>query len=85
MEKVDAASVDECAFRCVDCLIPFLRDAINNAIDDEDGIEQADAEFAGRLAKIEREWPESDMVKYKRALLSVVDHPEVRGDATFHG
>lgn len=32
VEKVDAASVDECAFRCVDCLIPFLRDAINNAI-----------------------------------------------------
>lgn len=31
VEKVDAASVDECAFRCVDCLIPFLRDAINNA------------------------------------------------------
>ena len=27
VEKVDAASVDECAFRCVDCLIPFLRDA----------------------------------------------------------
>lgn len=39
VEKVDAASVDECAFRCVDCLIPFLRDAINNAIDDEDGLE----------------------------------------------
>ena len=32
-------------------------------IDDEDGIEQAD-EFAKRLAQIEREWPESDMVKY---------------------
>lgn len=32
VEKVDAASVDECAFRCVDCLIPFLRDAINNAM-----------------------------------------------------
>ena len=79
MEKVDAASVDECAFRCVDCLIPFLRDAINNAIDDEDGIEQAD-EFAKRLAQIEREWPESDMVKYK-ALLSVVDHPSLQ-DAT---
>ena len=30
VEKVDAASVDECAFRCVDCLIPFLRDAIVN-------------------------------------------------------
>lgn len=79
VEKVDAASVDECAFRCVDCLIPFLRDAINNAIDDEDGIEQAD-EFAKRLAQIEREWPESDMVKYK-ALLSVVDHPSLQ-DAT---
>lgn len=79
VEKVDAASVDECAFRCVDCLIPFLRDAINNAIDDEDGIEQAD-EFAKRLAQIEREWPELDMVKYK-ALLSVVDHPSLQ-DAT---
>lgn len=79
VEKVDAASVDECAFRCVDCLIPFLRDAINNAIDDEDGIEQAD-KFAKRLAQIEREWPESDMVKYK-ALLSTVDHPSLQ-DAT---
>lgn len=49
------------------------------AIDDEDGIEQAD-EFAKRLAQIEREWPESDMVKYK-ALLSVVDHPSLQ-DAT---
>lgn len=48
-------------------------------IDDEDGIEQAD-EFAKRLAQIEREWPESDMVKYK-ALLSVVDHPSLQ-DAT---
>lgn len=51
----------------------------NEAIDDEDGIEQAD-EFAKRLAQIEREWPESDMVKYK-ALLSVVDHPSLQ-DAT---
>lgn len=49
------------------------------SIDDEDGIEQAD-EFAKRLAQIEREWPESDMVKYK-ALLSVVDHPSLQ-DAT---
>ena len=28
VEKVDAASVDECAFHCVDCLIPSLRDAM---------------------------------------------------------
>ena len=48
-------------------------------IDDEDGIEQAD-EFAQRLAQIEREWPESDMVRYK-ALLSTVDHPSLL-DAT---
>lgn len=52
---------------------------IKDGIDDEDGIEQAD-EFAKRLAQIEREWPESDMVKYK-ALLSVVDHPSLQ-DAT---
>lgn len=79
---LDVSSNVPVLYRClydVDCLIPFLRDAINNAIDDEDGIEQAD-EFAKRLAQIEREWPESDMVKYK-ALLSVVDHPSLQ-DAT---
>ena len=79
VDNVDAASLKECAFHCVDCLIPTLRDAINDAIDDEDGIEQAD-EFAQRLAQIEREWPESDMVRYK-ALLSTVDHPSLL-DAT---
>lgn len=56
-----------------------VADRLDEYIDDEDGIEQAD-EFAKRLAQIEREWPESDMVKYK-ALLSVVDHPSLQ-DAT---
>ncbi len=56
VEKVDAASVDECAFRCVDCLIPSLRDAINDALED-DGLEQVN-DFARRLAKQERTWGE---------------------------
>ena len=76
VEKVDAASADECAFHCVDCLIPSLRDAINDAIDDEGGIEQVN-DFAQRLAQIKREWPESDVVRYK-ALLSMVDHPSLQ-------
>ena len=79
VDNVDAASLKECAFRCVDCLIPSLRDAVNDAIDDEDGIEQAD-KFAQQLSQIEREWPEADMVRYK-ALLSMVDRPSLL-DAT---
>ena len=68
----------------VDCLIPFLRDAINNAIDDEDGIEQAD-EFAKRLAQIERGVALNRIWSSIRRFLSVVDHPSLPGRHTVDG
>ena len=74
VEKVDAASVDECAFHCVDCLIPLLRDAINDALED-DGLEQVN-DFARRLAKRERTWGEAELVRYK-ALLTAVGQPDL--------
>lgn len=64
VEKVDAASVDECAFRCVDCLIPFLRDAINNAnaIVLLETMKAADKDH--RVFKLQFEAGEFDMVIY---------------------
>lgn len=75
-EEVDAASVDECAFRCIDCEVPSLRDAVDDAIDQEGGIGMAN-EFAKSLAQKERAWHEEDWVKYK-ALLSVAGHPSLQ-------
>ena len=48
--EVDAASLDECAFRCIDCEIPSLRDAVDDAIEQEGGIGMA-SEFAANLAQ----------------------------------
>ena len=74
--EVDAASLEECAFRCIDCEIPALRDAIDNAIDQEGGIDMA-SEFAKALAQKQRAWEETDWIKYK-ALLSVAGHPSLQ-------
>ena len=71
--EVDAASEKECAFHCTDCLIPSLRDAINDVIDEEGGIEQANG-FARMLAQKERTWGTGDIVKYK-ALLAAGGKP----------
>lgn len=71
--EVDAASLDECAFRCIDCEIPSLRDAVDDAIEQEGGIELAN-EFATNLAERGQAWHEMDWIKYK-ALLSVTGHP----------
>ena len=76
VEEVDAASVDECAFRCIDCEIPSLRDAVDDAIEQEGGIGMAN-EFAKALAQKERAWHEEDWVKCK-ALLSVAGHPSLQ-------
>ena len=76
VEAVDAASEEECAFRCTDCLLPSLRDAINDAIDEEGGIGQIN-EFAQLLAQKNQIWDANDLVKYK-ALLSVVGHPSLQ-------
>ena len=74
--EVDAASPDECAFRCIGCEIPALRDAVDNAIDQEGSIELAN-EFAKNLAQQEKSWHEVDWIKYK-ALLSVAGHPSLQ-------
>ncbi len=76
VEAVDAASEEECAFRCTDCLLPSLRDAINDAIDEEGGIGQIN-EFAQLLAQKNQIWHANDLVKYK-ALLSVAGHPSLQ-------
>ena len=73
---MDAASVEECVFRCIDCEIPALRDAVDSAIDQEGGIDTA-SEFAKALAQKQRTWGETDWIKYK-ALLSVARHPSLQ-------
>ena len=82
--EVDAASPEECAFRCIDCEIPALRDAVDSAIDQEGGIDTA-SEFAKALAQKQRTWGETDWIKYK-ALLSAAGQPSLQ-DATelMHG
>ena len=74
--EVDAASPDECAFRCIDCKIPSLRDTVDDAIDQEGGIGMAN-EFAKSLAQKEQAWQEADWIKYK-ALLSVAGRPNLQ-------
>lgn len=74
--EVDAASLDECAFRCIDCEIPSLRDEVDDAIEQEGGIGMA-SEFAANLAQKKQSWHEADWVKYK-ALLSVAGCPSLQ-------
>ena len=74
--KVDAASAEECAFRCVDCEIPALRDAVDTSIDEEGGIGQAN-EFARLIAQKKRVWHEADFIKYK-ALLAASGSPSLQ-------
>ena len=62
----DEASVEECDLRCTDCLIPSLRDAVNNALHNGD-ISQVN-EFARKLAQKERVWGEAEFAKYKALL-----------------
>ena len=52
-----------CAFRCVDCRIPSLREAI----DDENDIRQVN-QFARKLAQKEEGWGEGELVTYKALL-----------------
>ena len=74
VEAVDAASVEECAFRCTDCLIPSLRDAIDEALEDG-GFDQV-REFAGQLAQKERAWGVAEFIRYK-ALLAASGQPSL--------
>ena len=68
VEKVDAASVDECAFRCVDCLIPFLRDAINNAW--ELGAQDADT----GLIYLQSFAPDMDLQEFEERVCCVMEN-----------
>lgn len=77
VESVNAVSVEECAFRCADCLIPSLRDAIDEALEDG-GLAQVN-EFARELSRKERAWGEVEFVRYK-ALLAASGQPSL-GDA----
>ena len=74
VEAVDAASVEECVFRCTDCLIPSLRDAIDEALEDG-GLDQV-REFAGQLAQKERTWGAAEFIRYK-ALLAGSGQPSL--------
>ena len=67
VEAVEAASAKECGFQCVDCLIPAAIEWINEAIDEEGGIAQAN-DFAKLLYQKRRVWYETDLVKYKALL-----------------
>lgn len=78
VEAVDAASVEECAFRCADCLIPSLRAAIDEALEDG-GLDQVN-EFARELARKERAWGEAELVRYK-ALLAAGGQPSLEDAA----
>ena len=77
VESVDAVSVEECAFHCTECLIPSLRDAINETLEDG-GLTQVN-EFAKQLAQKKRSWGEAEFIRYK-ALLAASGQPSL-GDA----
>lgn len=76
VEAVKASSVKECSFRCIDCLVPSLREAITTSITDTCSLDAAN-EFAGALDKKERIWYTEDFVKYK-ALLDAVSDPSIQ-------
>ena len=75
LKRVGAASLDECSLRCVECIVPSLRDTIRDTLDDADGLDQIN-EFAHCLAQKRRTWDEADRIKYK-ALLEASGHPDL--------
>ena len=77
VEAVEAVSAEECVFHCTECLIPSLRDAIDEALEDG-GLAQVN-EFARELAQKKRSWSEAEFVRYK-ALLAASGQPSL-GDA----
>lgn len=76
LKRVGAASLDECSFRCVECLIPSLRDTVDDALSDVDGLDLVN-EFAQSLAQKKRVWDATDRIKYK-ALLEASGHPDLK-------
>lgn len=75
LKRVGAASLDECSLRCVECLIPSLRDTVDDTLNDADGLDQIN-EFAHCLTQKRRTWDEADRIKYK-ALLEASGHPDL--------
>lgn len=67
IDAVGASSEKECGFRCVECLIPSLRDLIDDAMDAADSLAPA-ADIARLLEQKQRVWDEAAMVKYKALL-----------------
>lgn len=67
VEAVGAASPKECCYRCADCLIPAVKELIDNAIDDAGDIEQAN-EYARLLKERERYLDEKSWGRYKALL-----------------
>lgn len=83
LDTVGAASAAECEFRCVDCEIPSLREAVDASIN-EGGIGQVNA-FAQLIAQKERLWHEEDFIKYK-AVLAAAGSPGLQDAAQLaHG
>ena len=76
LKRVGTASLDECSFRCVECLVPSLRDTIDDTLNDIDGFNQVN-EFAQSLAQKKRVWDATDRIKYK-ALLEASGHPDLK-------
>ena len=66
----------EYVFRCVDCEIPSLREAVDASIEEEGGIDRVN-EFAQLIAQKERVWQEEDFIKYK-ALLAASGSPSLQ-------
>ena len=77
VEAVEAVSAEECAFHCTECLIPSLRDTIDEALEDG-GLAQVN-EFARELAQKKRSWGEAEFIRYK-AILAASGQPSL-GDA----
>ena len=78
VESVGAVSAEECAFHCTECLIPSLRDAIDETL--EDGVLTQVNEFAKQLAQKMQSWGEAELIRYK-AILAASGQPSL-GNAT---
>ena len=74
VESVDAVSVEECAFHCTECLIPSLRNTIDETLEDG-GLTQVN-EFAKQLAQKKRSWGEAEFIRYK-AILAASGQPSL--------
>ena len=67
IDKVGANSEKECGFQCVECLIPSLREMIDDAIADAGGLAPAE-KIAALLKQKQRIWNEDAIIKYKAIL-----------------